>query len=219
MHVAFIMDGNRRWAKKNLLSRLLGHKRGVDTIDRILKLAPKYNIDTITLYALSTENLTQRSKDEVSDLLEVMVESARKYKRKLIGSNVRAKIMGNLKALPEKLADMISSLENDTKNCTGQLLQVCIGYGSRDEIVRAVQKLIESGEQVNEENIGKNLDSNLQPDLIIRTGGNQRLSNFLLWQSSYSELHFTDTLWPDFDERDLEIALNTLELTTINRGK
>jgi undecaprenyl diphosphate synthase len=219
MHVAFIMDGNRRWAKQNMFERIMGHRSGVETIDRILAVAPKYNINTITIYALSTENLTQRSSDEVGDIFKVMVEAARKYKRKLIGNNVRAKVMGNLKSLPSKFAEIVSGLEEDTKDCTGQLLQICIGYGGKDEIVRAVQKIVEKGEAVTEDSISRNLDSSLEPDLIIRTGGDFRLSNFLLWQSSYTQLHFSKTLWPDFGEKDLKIALDELKTARINKGK
>jgi undecaprenyl diphosphate synthase len=213
------MDGNRRYAKQNALQRIFGHKAGVGTLDRLLHLAPKYGIDTITVYALSTENLVKRSAEEVEDIFSVMVDAARKYKRKFIGNNIRAKLMGNLKLLPQKFADLVSSLEEETKDNTGPLLQICIGYGSRDEITRAVQKVIELGEEVTEENIGKHLDSDLNPDLVVRTGGDHRLSNFLLWQASYSELYFSDKLWPEFDEAELQKALSALKPERVNHGR
>lgn len=219
MHVAFIMDGNRRYAQKNLLQRIFGHKAGVSTLDKILEIAPKYGIDTITVYALSTENLIKRSQEEIEDIFSVMVEAARTYKRKLIGNNVRAKLMGNIKSLPTKFSKMLLSLEDETKNCTGQLLQICIGYGGRDEIIRAVQAVVNNKEEISEANIEKHLDSPLKPDIVIRTGGDQRMSNFLLWQSGYSEWYFTKTLWPDFNEDELDSILKKFDPARVNNGK
>jgi undecaprenyl diphosphate synthase len=219
MHVAFIMDGNRRYAQQNSLMRIFGHKAGVSTLDKILEIAPKYDIDTITVYALSTENLVKRSKEEVEDIFKVMVEAARAYKRKLVGNNIRAKLMGNLSLLPTKFAELIKSLEDETKDCTGQLLQICVGYGGKEEITRAVKQVVANNLEITEENIEKYLDSPLQPDIVIRTGGDVRMSNFLLWQSGYSEWYFTPTLWPDFGENELQQALKAHNPERVNHGK
>jgi len=144
MHVAIIPDGNRRYAKKNNLARIFGHQKGTSTLRRIIKLAPKYGIDTLTVYALSTENVTKRSAEEVDDLFQVMADSVKKYKEELIGSNVRARLLGNISTLPKKFADLIESLQEETKECTGQLIQICLGYGARDEISRAVNRALEA---------------------------------------------------------------------------
>lgn len=209
MHIAVIMDGNRRFAKQNLLQVFEGHKKGVDSLARLIDLCPKYNIDTITVYALSTENFGKRSEGEMTNIFKIMVEAARYYKRKLVGHNVRVKILGKLQKLPRELVDAADSLVEGTREGTKVLLQVCLNYGGRSEIVEAVQKALDSGEEnITEEIINKYLYSSLEPDLIIRPGGEFRLSNFLTWQSAYSELYFTETLWPNFDEPDLVKALD-----------
>ncbi len=201
------MDGNRRWAKAHALETLFGHKNGVNTLDNLLEICPKYNIDTITVYALSTENFAKRTGLEIDNLVNIISSAAIDYKEKLVGKNVKVKVLGELNKIPDKLKSSLSSLVDATNNCSQSLLQLCINYGSRSEIIRSVQKTLDNGESITEENIAKNLDSNLEPDLIIRPGGHKRLSNFLLWQSAYTELYFTDTLWPDFNETELQKAL------------
>lgn len=209
MHVGIIMDGNRRYAKANLLETIIGHKKGVDSLARIVDLCPKYGIDTLTVYALSTENLVKRDQGELTNLFRVMVEAVRQYKRRLIGHNVRVRILGRLQKMPKDLSEAVDDLVVSTKDGAKVLLQVCLNYGGRKEIADAVQKAIDSGEkEITEEVISKYLDSNLEPDLIIRPGGEYRLSNFLTWQSAYSELYFTDTLWPNFSEQDLKLAVD-----------
>ena len=203
------MDGNRRYAKKNLLETFQGHKKGVDSLANIINLCPKYNIDTLTVYAFSTENKNQREEVEVNNLFKIMINSIRKYKRNLIGKNVRVRILGKLQKLPQSLQDSLEDITESTKLGTKLLLQVCLNYGGRSEIIEAVNKAIQDGETViTEEMISSKLYSNLEPDIIIRPGGEYRLSNFLTWQSVYSELYFTETLWPNFDENDLAEALN-----------
>ena len=209
MHIGVIMDGNRRYAKQNLVQIILGHRKGVLSLENLIELCPKYNIDIVTVYAFSTENFVNRTQDEQNNLFKVITEAARFYKRKLVGRDVRVKVLGKLQRLPEELVEAVDSLVDSTKEGTKVLLQLCLNYGGRAEIVEAVQKALESGEkEITEQTISKYLYSNLEPDLIIRPGGEFRLSNFLTWQSAYSELFFTDTLWPDFGETDLVKALD-----------
>ena len=203
------MDGNRRYAKQNLVQIILGHRKGVLSLENLIELCPKYNIDTVTVYAFSTENFVNRTQEEQNNLFKVITEAARFYKRKLVGRDVRVKVLGKLQRLPEELVEAVDSLVDSTKEGTKVLLQLCLNYGGRSEIVEAVQKAVNSGEkEFTEEIISKYLYSCLEPDLIIRPGGEFRLSNFLTWQSAYSELFFTDTLWPDFSEADLVKALD-----------
>ena len=201
------MDGNRRWAKSHALETIFGHHNGVNTLDKLLEVCPKYGINIITVYVLSTENFAKRSPLEINHLVDVISNAAVSYKEKLLGKNVRVRVLGELSKAPQKLKDSLFQLVDETKGCTKSLLQLCINYGGRSEIIRAIQKTIASGQAVTEETITSNLDSGLEPDLIIRPGGHKRLSNFLLWQGAYSELYFTDTLWPDFDEKELRKAL------------
>ena len=218
MHIAIIMDGNRRWAKENNLPKLLGHKKGIENVENIILWASELGLETLTLYALSTENL-QREKDELKNIFDLMTNFAIKNKNKFIKENIRLKILGEVSKIRDDSKKALLDLEEYTKDCNKILLQICIAYGGRNEIVRSVKKLQEKNEKITEENISKNLDSNLEPDLIIRTGGNKRLSNFLLWQSSYSEIYFTNKFWPDFNKQDLEEAMNFFDDQQRNFGK
>ena len=218
MHIAIIMDGNRRWAKENNLPKLLGHKKGIENVENIILWASELGLKTLTLYALSTENL-QREKDELKNIFDLMTNFAIKNKNKFIKENIRLKILGEISKIRDDSKKALLDLEEYTKDCNKILLQICIAYGGRNEIVRSVKKLQEKNEKITEENISKNLDSNLEPDLIIRTGGNKRLSNFLLWQSSYSEIYFTNKFWPDFNKQDLEEAMNFFDDQQRNFGK
>jgi undecaprenyl diphosphate synthase len=209
MHVGIIMDGNRRYAKKNFLSVALGHQGGFQALNKIVDYCPKYGIDTLTVYALSTENITKRSSEEVSNIFKILIEGARKLKRKLIGEGVRVKFLGRMHNLPDEVVEALNNLMEATKDCSKGLLQVCFNYGGRLEILEAVQLAIEAGEKkITEEIVNKYLYSPLEPDLIIRPGGEFRLSNFMTWQSVYSELYFTDKLWPEFKEQDLKDAVD-----------
>ncbi len=212
------MDGNRRWAKENNLQKLLGHKKGIENVENIILWASELGLKTLTLYALSTENL-QREKDELKNIFDLMTNFAIKNKNKFIKENIRLKILGEISKIRDDSKKALLDLEEYTKDCNKILLQICIAYGGRNEIVRSVKKLQEKNEKITEENISKNLDSNLEPDLIIRTGGNKRLSNFLLWQSSYSEIYFTNKFWPDFNKQDLEEAMNFFDDQQRNFGK
>ncbi len=218
MHVAFIMDGNRRWAKKSLLQTVKGHKKGAENLDNILDACAKKGVKTVTLYALSTENFLNRTKAEIDYLLEMLSSYAVEYKETLIKRNIKVKMLGRLSELPQKTQEVWHEMVESTKHCSDYLLQIAINYGGRDEIVRAMQKLVQSGEEINQDNIANNLDMSDEPDLVIRTGGHVRTSNFLTWQTVYSEWYFTEVLWPDFDELELEKALSFFRHQQRNYG-
>lgn len=210
-HVAVIMDGNRRWAKSRGKPAVSGHREGYKNFVEIGEKCRNKGINTLTVYAFSTENW-KRDKDEVEGLLDLLRESIKKETNRLEKENIRLKMIGRIKDLPEDLQEAILDGEKRTKDCTGGDLNVALSYGGRAEIVDAVQKLLNSGkkiDEITEESISENLYTSGQPepDLIIRTGGTKRLSNFLMWQSAYSEVYFSDTLWPDFNEAELDKAL------------
>ncbi len=203
-HIAFIMDGNGRWAKKRHLPRKFGHKAGMDALHRIVEAADDLDVDIITVYAFSTENW-KRAEDEVDFLMNLAVEYFIKELDELVEKNVKVKMFGERDRLPEKVQQAAKTMEEKTQNNTGLQLNVCLNYGGRDEVTRAVKNIIKDGipvEDITEETISDYLyTSGLpDPDLLVRTGGEQRLSNFMLWQNSYAEFIFTDTWWPDCDK-------------------
>lgn len=208
-HVGIIMDGNGRWAKKRLLPRTAGHKVGVDVARGIMTYADELGIKYLTLYTFSTENW-KRSKDEVDflmNLLKVHIKTEGDFYKK---QNIRFLHAGDITALSEDLQKEIHSLIDATKNNTGISLILAINYGGRDEIIRGINKAIAEGNtSITENDFKKFLDNPDVPDadLIIRTGGEQRLSNFLMWQSAYSEFEFTDILWPDYKKEDFYQSL------------
>jgi undecaprenyl diphosphate synthase len=204
MHVGIIMDGNRTWAKSMGLDLIFGHRAGVKSLEKTMEACPYLGIKTLTIYAFSTENF-KRPAEQVEEIFELMAESAIKYKEKLLGKNVRARLLGNIQNLPAKIAKPLLELQKATSEIKDENLtvQICVNYGGRDEIVRAVKKLLKKGEEITEENLSKSLDTPSDPDLIIRTGGQKRLSNFLPWQSVYTELAFTEKTWPEFDQDEL----------------
>ena len=214
-HIAIIMDGNGRWAKKEVLPRVAGHKEGMDVVQKTVQMAVKYKIKILTLYAFSTENW-KRPKSEVDYLMKLPKEFLHIYLPDLIRNNVKVSIIGEIESLPKYTQEAIYDAIEKTKNNDGLLLNFAFNYGSRYEILRAIKQItkdIESGkidiDSLNEENFTDYLyTKNIQdPDLLIRTSGEQRLSNFLLWQSAYSEFWFTDVLWPDFNEEVFKQAL------------
>lgn len=214
-HVAIIMDGNGRWASKKGLPRIAGHKEGMDVVQRIVRAAVKYQVKILTLYAFSTENW-KRPKLEVDFLMRLPKEFLHIYLPQLMENNVKINTIGEFNSLPDHTKKAIQYAKEKTKNNDGLLLNFAINYGSRYEMVRAMKHIIsdvESGkidkESLDENTLTKYLyTKDLQdPDLLIRTSGEQRLSNFLLWQLAYSEFWFTDTLWPDFNEEIFKQAL------------
>jgi undecaprenyl diphosphate synthase len=222
-HVAVIMDGNGRWAKKRLMPRISGHKKGLESVRTVITQCQKLNIPFLTLFAFSTENWL-RPTQEVNFLMSLFQESIKKESSALTKHNVRFKLIGDRKPFPKKLVDKIKELEKLTEKNTGLTLSVAINYGGRWDIVNAVnkhQKETLSKKPITQKNLIQNLSLNYapDPDLLIRTGGEKRISNFLIWQFSYSELYFTETLWPDFNERALMTALFEFQKRERRYGK
>jgi len=203
-HVAIIMDGNGRWGLKNKKSRNSGHKQGLKTIEKIIKAAIDYKIKYLTLFAFSTENW-KRPKKEISYLFFLLESFLSKKIKQLIKEKIRLKIIGERK-FSKKLNKIL--LESEKKTKFNNVLQVnlALNYGSRNEMVRAFKKMIKKKLSINEKNITLNLDTHTIPDpeILIRTGNTQRLSNFLLWQLSYTEIFFEKKLWPDFNQHDFK---------------
>ena len=205
-HVAVIMDGNGRWAKKRGLPRTAGHKEGLSSAKRIVAAAAKLGIKYITLYTFSTENW-KRAQEEVGYLMGLIKGHLRAEFEFYKNNGIRVEHIGNLDGLPADVKSEIINAKKDTEHFTGTTCVLAINYGSRDEIVRGVKKIIASGtgaDSVTEDLLSKSLDIPFLPpvDLMIRTGGEERLSNFLLWQCAYAEFLFTDTLWPDYNEEE-----------------
>jgi undecaprenyl diphosphate synthase len=217
-HIAFIMDGNRRWAKEHHLPSLMGHTEGAKTMKKIVKAVKDRGIPFMTVYALSTENL-KRAQDELGHLFSLIGKLAMQYDD-LVAENIRLRIIGNLSLLPPELEVSLRETEEKTKTHTSLTLTLAIAYGGRDELIRAIQK-IEQPSDITAETFEALLDTVGIPDvdMIVRTGGHQRLSNFLLWQSAYAELYFTDTYWPGFDEGELDKALTWFTEQQRNYGK
>lgn len=217
MHIAIIMDGNRRWAKKKGVPKFVGHKKGIEKLKESLSWCQEHEVDVFSIYALSTENL-KRDEKELNNLYDLILEFA-KDKKSFIEKDIRIKLMGGISKIRKDSADALFELENATSNCKGLIFQICINYGGKDEIIRACKKAQSNNAEITEENIQKYLDSALEPDLIIRTGGHKRLSNFLMWQSAYTELMFLDKYWPDFLEADLVKAIDFIQNEQRNFGK
>ncbi|KAF1296763.1 isoprenyl transferase [Enterococcus sp. JM4C] len=222
-HIAVIMDGNGRWAQNRRLPRIAGHKEGMETVKRITKHASKLGVKVLTLYAFSTENW-KRPTDEVNFLMQLPVDFFDVFVPELIEENVKVQVMGYKKLLPEHTQKAVKDAIEQTKDNTGMVLNFALNYGSRAEIVTAVQEIakeIETNQlqstEITEETIADHLMTNFlskdlrDPELVIRTSGEERISNFLLWQIAYSELFFTQALWPDFTPNLLEAAIASFQ--------
>lgn len=214
-HIAIIMDGNGRWAKERRLPRNLGHKAGVETIRDIVKECSKLKIKYLTLYAFSTENW-KRPKEEVTALMRLLIEYLKNEINELHAQDVVIKYIGDIKRLPDACQEALVDSCNKTKNNKGLVLTLALNYGGRDEIVHAIKEIVKDvkSNDLSIESIDENTISNYlytknipDPDIIIRTAGEQRLSNFLLWQCAYSEFWYTDIKWPDFKKEDLRKAI------------
>ena len=206
-HVAIIMDGNGRWAKKRGLPRAIGHQRGVEAVRRLVRAVEPMGLDCLTLYAFSSENW-KRSEDEVDDLMNLMRRFIKSDLAEFVANDVKLKIIGDWRSLaPDIVAMLEDALEQTAKGT--QTLAVALNYGSQNEIARAAAKAAEKG-AITPQAIESELDTNDLPplDLLIRTSGEIRLSNFLLWQAAYAEMLFVDTLWPDFKPEHLQQALD-----------
>ena len=207
-HIAFIMDGNGRWAKKRAMPREYGHKVGARVFKDVIRHCGDIGIKYVTVYAFSTENW-KRSEREVSSIMKLLSEYIKEAEGSADGGELRVKFLGDLSRLPEELAREARHLERITESCP-KTVNIALNYGGRAEIVSAVNRLIEKGvHNITEEDISANLYTAdmPEPDLIVRTGGEYRLSNFLMWQSAYSELYFTETLWPDMKDEDVDDAV------------
>jgi undecaprenyl diphosphate synthase len=209
-HVAIIMDGNGRWAKKRGLPRTMGHRSGAKALKKILTHAGELGIKYLTVYAFSTENW-KRPKKEVDLLMKLFGEYLKNEKNTMMKNGVRLMVSGRKDGVSKELLKEIDVTENLTKNNNGITLNIAFNYGGRSEILDAVNKIIKDNvSEVTEETFAKYLYSDIpDPELLIRTSGELRISNFLLWQIAYSEIYISDLMWPDFDEESLEVALNT----------
>ena len=225
-HIAIIMDGNRTWAKKNNLDPRLGHKKGAETLENIVKYCNKIGIKYLTVYAFSTENW-KRSKEEVGALMLLLKNYLDDFAKKADTDNIKIKMLGNREKLSTGLLKSIDKAVKRTENNTGLTFNVAFNYGGRDEIVKAVRKIAENVKEgiidvndINEQLISNNLYTFGQPDpdLMIRTSGEIRTSNFLPWQLVYSEFYFTDKLWPDFTSQDLDKAIEEFNKRTRKFG-
>ena len=209
-HVAIVMDGNGRWARKRFMPRIFGHKHGVDALVSTIQACANRGVEHLTVFAFSSENW-KRPEDEVSGLMGLVLSAMTRYLTKIAGDGVRVKIIGDRAAVSQTVRNAWERAENTTANNTRITVWVAFNYGGRWDIVQACQRAIRDGvpaEQLTEERLSRYMAQHEapDPDLFIRTGGEVRISNFLLWQVAYSELVFSDCLWPDFDEAELDRA-------------
>lgn len=221
-HIAIIMDGNGRWAQERHLPRIAGHKQGMNVVKKITQAASELGVKVLTLYAFSTENW-KRPEKEVNYLMDLPERFFNTFVPDLVKNNVKVNVMGYVDQLPKQTQTAINNAINDTKDCTGMVLNFALNYGSQDEIVTAVKSIAEkvSNNELSIDSISKeivadnlmtaDLGEYANPDLLIRTSGEERLSNFLLWQLAYSEFVFDDTKWPDYTEDNLKKCILTFQ--------
>ncbi len=214
-HIAIIMDGNGRWAKKRGLPRKAGHKAGAETLEKIISAARELGLEHLTVYAFSTENW-KRSQEEVDAIMNLLRQYLKNYFKKFIKDDVRMDVIGDIRRLDADIQKQIIEIEQLSMEKTGLFVHIALNYGGRDELRRAMTKIAQEAaegrllpEEMTEDCIAGYLDTAGTPDpeLVIRTSGEERISNFLLWQSAYSEFYFCDTLWPDFTKTELEKAI------------
>lgn len=222
-HIGIIMDGNRRWAAKRGLVPMQGHEAGVKALIKIVEHCLDLGVETLTIYALSTENWQKRAKEEVKGLFNLLIKAVEEKKEEYRKKGIKVAVLGDFQAFPRKVVKAIREIVNIVKKHERLKVNVALNYGGRDEILRAVKKIIKEEiplEKINEKTFGKFLYTNGEPDpdFIIRTGGEVRLSNFLIWQMSYSELYFTDTLWPEFTPAKLDKAIAEYQKRTRRFG-
>lgn len=225
-HVAIIMDGNGRWAKSRLLPRTAGHKKGVDAVEEVLEAASILGVEALTLYAFSTENW-KRPEEEVSFIFKLPKLLYGRLMDKLMQWNVRIQWIGELHLLPESMKELIADFERETANNTGLVMYLAFNYGGRAEIVSATKQIAQDVldgkiaiDAIDEDYFGSNVYTAKHPDVdfLIRTSGELRVSNFLLWQIAYSEMYFTDTYWPDFGKEDFYETIRIYQSRSIRKG-
>ena len=215
-HIAIIMDGNGRWAKNRFLPRVAGHKRGVETVRAVIKACVDRGVDYLTLFAFSSENW-RRPAEEVSFLMQLFIAALEQEVAKLHQNGVRLKVIGDLSKFEPKIIELIRNGELLTAANTRLTLTIAANYGGRWDVMQATHKMLaqhpELASSFEEQDLAPHFAMHYapEPDLFIRTGGEQRISNFLLWQLAYTELYFTDTLWPDFDARALDLAIQSYQ--------
>jgi undecaprenyl diphosphate synthase len=215
-HIAIIMDGNGRWAKRRMLPRAAGHKRGVEIVREVVKGCAARGVEYLTLFAFSSENW-RRPAEEVSMLKQLFILALEREAEKLHRNGIRLRVIGNLAPFGSKINELVARAEQLTRDNKGMTLTIAANYGGRWDLLQAMQRLIESQPQPNGAFTEAQLASCLsmayapEPDLFVRTGGEQRVSNFLLWQLAYSEFYFTDTLWPDFNAAALDLAIASFQ--------
>ncbi len=223
-HIAIIMDGNRRWARQHGLAASKGHEAGADTLEEVMEEAEKLGVKAVTVYALSTENLKERAKREVLGLFKLMVQSYHQKIKKMMGKGVAVSILGEIEGLPSTIKHLIDQIRKTYIKNESIKLNIALNYGGKKELVKVIKDIVKTGievDKINEELVERHLYTTGQPDpeLVIRTGGRSRLSNFLLWQTAYSEVYFTRTLWPDFDGKELKKAITWYQNQKRNFGK
>jgi undecaprenyl diphosphate synthase len=214
-HVAIIMDGNGRWATKRLLPRVAGHVKGVEAVRGVVEACVERGVEYLTLFAFSSENW-RRPQEEVSLLMRLFVTALEREVAKMHANNIRLKVVGDLSRFDAKLQEMIANAERKTANNTRLTVTVCANYGGRWDIMQATGKMVAANpgtDEFTEEMLAPHLAMAYapEPDLFIRTGGEERISNFLLWQLAYSELYFTDIFWPDFSSDSLDTAIGSYQ--------
>ncbi|MBI2020586.1 di-trans,poly-cis-decaprenylcistransferase [Candidatus Daviesbacteria bacterium] len=223
-HIAIIMDGNRRWARVRGLQDIKGHEAGADALEKIVDAASDLGVQTVTVYALSTENIKERAKREVWGLFNLLRKGYQTKLRKMMAEGVRVAILGEARGLPGMIKKIINEIRKTYIKNESIKLNIALNYGGKKELLEAIKELVKQGidvSKINEEMVEKHLYTNgqLDPELVIRTGGRSRLSNFLLWQTAYSEFYFTKTLWPDFDGGELKKAIKWYQTQKRNFGR
>ena len=218
-HIAIIMDGNGRWAKKRNLERIVGHQKGLESAREIVKFCKEAEIKALTLYAFSIENW-RRPKKEVQALMNFLKKYILKESKELLKNNIRLNAIGNIEDMPPSVVRILNEAVEKTKRCNGMIVNLALSYGGRDEIIQAIKKIVKEVKQgrLKEDDITEEIFSNYlftkdlpDPDLLIRTSGEMRLSNFLLWQMAYTEIYVTEILWPDFKREDMIRALTNYQ--------
>lgn len=223
-HIAIIMDGNRRWARAHGLPAVKGHEAGADTLEVVMEEASKLGIKAVTVYALSTENIKERAKREVMGLFQLFRMGYHKRLKVLMAKGVGVTILGEIEGLPSTIKKLINQIKKTYIKNESIKLNIALNYGGKRELIEAIKEIVKKGIDVNKINeaiVEKHLYTNGQPnpELVIRTGGRSRLSNFLLWQTAYSEFYFTRTLWPDFDGQELKKAILWYQSQKRNFGR
>lgn len=223
-HIAIIMDGNRRWARSHNLADWKGHEAGAEALETVVEAAAKLGIKTLTVYALSTENIRERARREIGALFRIMRIGYKNKLKKMVKNGVRVMILGELEGLPKTIRRLVEEVRKTYIESESIKLNIALNYGGKRELIEAVKGIVKEGidvDKINEKIIDEHLYTNGQPapELVIRTGGYIRLSNFLLWQTAYSELFFTRTLWPDFGAEDLKKAILWYQSQKRNLGK